>query len=247
MKIVLLGTGGYHPSERRHTPCMLIPELGVMLDAGTAMFRAPQYLQLPELDIFLTHAHLDHIFGLTFLLSVLYTYPLKRVCVHGTPAALQAVADHLFAPAVFPVDPPFAMQPLARDEERLPGGGRLTYFPLEHPGGSIGYRLDWPGHSMAYVTDTTATADAAYIERIRGVDLLIHECYFPDEYAEFARKTGHSFTTPVAELARQAGVRRLVLVHLNPTATADDPIGLDVARAIFPETTLGEDRMEVEF
>ncbi len=247
MKIVLLGTGGYHPSERRHTPCMLIPELGVMLDAGTAMFRAPQYLQLPELDIFLTHAHLDHIFGLTFLLSVLYTSPLKRVRVHATPATLQAVADHLFAPAVFPVDPPFAMQPLAEDEERLPGGGRLTYFPLEHPGGSIGYRLDWPGHSMAYVTDTTATADAAYVERIHGVDLLIHECYFPDEYAEFAGKTGHSFTTPVAELARQAGVRRLILVHLNPAATADDPIGLDVARAIFPETALGEDRMEVEF
>jgi ribonuclease BN (tRNA processing enzyme) len=247
MKIVLLGTGGYHPSERRHTPCMLIPELGVMLDAGTAMFRAPQYLQLPELDIFLTHAHLDHIFGLTFLLSVLYARPLKRVCVHGTPATLQAVADHLFAPAVFPVDPPFAMQPLAADEEGLPGGGRLTCFPLEHPGGSIGYRLDWPGHSMAYVTDTTATADASYIERIRGVDLLLHECYLADGYAEFARKTGHSHTTPVAELARQAGVRRLVLVHLNPIAAAGDPVGLDVARAIFPETTLGEDRMEVEF
>jgi hypothetical protein len=89
--------------------------------------------------------------------------------------------------------------------------------------------------------------DAAYVERIRGVDLLIHECYLPDRQAEFARKTGHSHTTPVAELARRAGVRRLVLVHLNPTATADDPIGLDVARAIFPETTLGEDRMEVEF
>ena len=40
MKIVLLGTTGYHPSERRHTPCMLIAESGVMLDAGTAMFRA---------------------------------------------------------------------------------------------------------------------------------------------------------------------------------------------------------------
>jgi len=246
MKIVLLGTSGYHPSDRRHTPCMLIPESGVMLDAGTAMYRAPQYLQLPELDIFLTHPHLDHIVGLTFLLSVLYVCPLKRVCVHGTSATLQAVADHLFAAAVFPVEPPFAVEPLA-DEETLRGGGRLTHFPLEHPGGSIGFRLDWPGHSMAYVTDTTATAQSAYVERIRGVDLLIHECYLSDSYAEFARKTGHSHTTPVAELARRAGVGRLVLVHLNPMANADDPVGLDVARAVFPNTTLGEDRMEVEF
>jgi len=42
-------------------------------------------------------------------------------------------------------------------------------------------------------------------------------------------------------------VGRLVLVHLNPLATGDDPIGLGVARAIFPATTLGEDRMELEF
>ena len=247
MKIVLLGTTGYHPSERRHTPCMLIPEFGVMLDAGTAMFRAPRYLQTPELDIYLTHAHLDHIVGLTYLLSVLHVHPLKPLRVHGTPDTLRALSEHLFAAAVFPVAPPFEMRLLPMGQVSLRGEGRLTCFPLAHPGGSLGFRLDWPGHSMAYVTDTTATPNAAYLEHIRGVDLLIHECYFPDSQAEFARKTGHSHTTPVATLARQSGARRLVLVHLNPMATEEDSIGLDVARAIFPETVLGEDCMEIEF
>ncbi|HOT62947.1 MAG TPA: hypothetical protein PLU93_08795, partial [Treponemataceae bacterium] len=46
--------------------------------------------------------------------------------------------------------------------EPLPAGGQLTHFPLAHQGGSRGFRLDWPGHSMAYVTDTTATPDADY-------------------------------------------------------------------------------------
>jgi ribonuclease BN (tRNA processing enzyme) len=129
----------------------------------------------------------------------------------------------------------------------LPGGGKLTHFPLEHHGGSIGYRLDWPGHSMAYVTDTTADPKAAYVAKLRGVDLLIHECYYPDSQAEWARKVAHSHTTPVAQVAYQAGVKRLVLVHLNPLSIDDDPIGLDVARDIFPNTTLGEDRMELKF
>ena len=48
MKLVLLGTTGYHPNDRRHTPCMLIPECGVMLDAGTAVYRAGNYLQTDE-------------------------------------------------------------------------------------------------------------------------------------------------------------------------------------------------------
>ena len=54
-RLLLLGTTGYHPSERRHTACMMLPEIGVVLDAGTAMFRVRQHLATPTLDIFLTH------------------------------------------------------------------------------------------------------------------------------------------------------------------------------------------------
>lgn len=246
MKLILLGTTGYHPNDRRHTPCMLIPECGVMLDAGTAMYRAGRYLQTSELDIFLTHAHLDHVIGLSYLFSVLYTHPLDRITVHGAADKLAAIDRYMFSEDLFPKKPPYESRPLT-GEVSLSKGGRLTHFPLEHQGGAIGFRLDWPGHSMAYVTDTTAAADADYVEKIRGVDLLVHECYFPDAYADWAKKTGHSYTTPVAQVARQAGVGRLVLVHLNPLSGEDDPVGLDTAQAIFPKTQLGDDLMELQF
>ncbi len=246
MRLILLGTTGYHPNDRRHTPCLLLPECGVMLDAGTATYRAGEYLTTPELDIFLTHAHLDHVIGLTYLFSVMHAHPLRRVTLHALPEKLAAVTEHLFSDALFPTPPPFETQPLEKTFS-LAGGGRLTHFPLQHHGGSIGYRLDWPGHSMAYVTDTTADPNAAYVANLRGVDLLVHECYFADAQADWARKVGHSHTTPVAQAAKQAGVKRLVLVHLNPLSTADDPVGLDAARAIFPGAILGEDRMELEF
>ncbi len=246
MKLILLGTAGYHPNERRHTPCLLLPECGVMLDAGTAVFRAADYLATEQLDVFLSHAHLDHVVGLTYLHSVARQHPLRRITVHAPAEKLRAVEEHLFAPALFPTPPPFDCRPL-EESFPLPDGGRLTHFPLEHRGGSIGYRLDWPDRSMAYVTDTTAGAEAAYAEKVRGVDLLVHECYFSDQQAAWARKVGHSHTTPVAELARRAEVGVLLLVHLNPLSIADDPVGLDAARAIFPNTILGEDRMELEF
>ena len=245
MKLLLLGTTGYHPNERRHTPCLMLPELGVVLDAGTAMFRVRKHLATRTLDIFLTHAHLDHVIGLTFLFDVLYEKKMRHVFVHGEPAKLQEIDQHLFAPVLFPVKPPFEYKPLA-DSVALADGGLLTHFPLEHPGGSVGYRIDWPGRSLAYVTDTVARRDAPYVELIRGVDVLVHECYFPDGWEEKAQLTGHSCTTPVAEVARAAGVGRLILVHVNPLSEADDPIGLATARAIFPRTEVAEDGMEVE-
>src|SRR3974377_1777536 len=97
MKLILLGTTGYHPNPRRHTPCLLLPECGVMLDAGTAMFRAAKLLQTATLDIFLTHAHLDHVIGLTYLFDVMYEHPLEQVTVHGAADKLAAIDRHLFA------------------------------------------------------------------------------------------------------------------------------------------------------
>jgi ribonuclease Z len=246
MKIILLGTTGYHPNDRRHTPCMVLPECGVMLDAGTATYRASRYLQTHEVDIFLTHAHLDHVVGLTYLFDVVRDYPLARIRVHALAEHLAAIDEHLFAPALFPKKPPYESCPL-RGPVVLADGGRVTHFPLAHQGRAIGLRLDWPGRAMAYVTDTKAKPGADYVERIAGVDLLLHECYYSDRCAAWAEQTGHSSTSQVAQVATEAGVGRLVLIHVNPRALEDDPIGLETAQAIFPDTRIGEDLMELEF
>lgn len=245
MRILLLGTGGYFPNDRRHTACVMLPELGAVFDAGTALFRACRHLQTRELDVFLTHAHLDHIVGLTTLLVPLVRGELARIRVHGDPGTLAAVQEHLFAQSVFPLHPEFQYVELAR-EVPVGQGGWLTHVRLKsHPGGSIGYRIDWPDRALAYITDTTV--DGSYTEFLRGVDVLLHECYFADEMAEWAAKTGHSHTSQVAALARGANVGRLVLMHVDPLQPTDDCIGLEKARGVFPATVIGCDGDEIEF
>jgi ribonuclease BN (tRNA processing enzyme) len=246
MKLVLLGTGGYYGNDRRQTACLMLPEVGVVLDAGSAMFRVRDYLATDRLDIFLTHAHLDHVVGLTYLLDVLPNDVLAATTVHGEGAKLAALQEHLFAEALFPISLPFRWQPLDTSCP-LPGHGTLRHFQLNHPGGSIGFRLDWKDSSMAYVTDTTADADADYVEHTRGVNLLVHEAYFADSDAEMAEVTGHSCVSKVAEVAARAQVGRLILVHVNPQLPHDDELHLDGARRIFKNVDVGCDRMEVEF
>jgi ribonuclease BN (tRNA processing enzyme) len=65
--------------------------------------------------------------------------------------------------------------------------------------------------------------------------------------AQWCQPTGHSHTTAVAQLARDAGVGRLYLTHIDPQRPDDDPIGIDVARSIFRQSILAEDLLEIEF
>jgi len=224
----------------------MLPELGVVLDAGTAMYRVRDHLITPTLDIFLSHTHLDHVFGLTFLFDVLNGLTMDRVVAHGSPENIAAIKEHMLAPALFPVAPPVRFRTL-EEETELADGGRLTHFPLDHPGGSTGYRIDWPDRSLAYITDTTADPEASYVNRIRGADVLLHECHFPDGFEKEADITGHSCMSPVAQVAAAAEVGRLILVHINPLMDESLCAKLDDAKTIFPNVEIAHDGMTVEF
>jgi ribonuclease Z len=252
MKLVLLGTGGYYGNHLRETACMMLPEVGVLLDAGSGLYRMRDYVATDELSIFLSHAHLDHIIGLTILLDAVSPEVLTKTTVYGEASKLESIRNHLFAEDLFPVLPSFRLQPLEASCP-LAGGGKLTHFPLKHPGGSTGFRLDWPasagtrGRSMAYVTDTTADPAAEYVEHIRGVDLLVHEAFFQHDEPQWLEKIGHSCLEAVVGVAAKAKVGRLVLVHMNPQLVNDADFDLTAARQIFPATELGHDMLELEF
>lgn len=247
MKIVLLGTGGYHPSEARHTACLMLPVAGIVLDAGSAMFRVAERLVTTELDVLLSHAHLDHVEGLTYLLDVRNQRPLDRVTVHAERDKIEVIRNHLFSNLLFPVEPSFELAELD-GQFSLNENCQVSWFAMKHPGGSVGYRLDWPDRSLAYITDTTANVDAEYVQHIRGVDLLIHECYFNDGQEELAELTGHSCATPVGQVAAKAGVGQLLLVHVNPMAPPENPLELGPIRRQFSNPVeLACDGMEIEF
>jgi ribonuclease BN (tRNA processing enzyme) len=114
-------------------------------------------------------------------------------------------------------------------------------------GGTNGFRLDWPGHSLAYITDVTARPDSAYLDHIRGVDLLLHECNGPDHLSDLTDHIGHSHLTSALQAAARAQVKRLVLIHSSPIESLDYSADFESARPLFPAAEIGYDGMELDF
>jgi ribonuclease Z len=101
-----------------------------------------------------------------------------------------------------------------------------------------------PGRTVVYTGDTRASREV--LEAARGADLLVHDATFGDEEVERARETGHATARQAARLARQAGVRQLVLTHLSARYADDPKVLLGQAREEFPEVRVARDGMVVE-
>lgn len=80
----------------------------------------------------------------------------------------------------------------------------------------------------------------------KGADLLVHEATFSHQDHERASETGHTTAMQAAKIASEAGVKRLVLTHISPRYSREAPELLAEARAVFAETTVARDGMEVE-
>ncbi|MEM2387316.1 MAG: ribonuclease Z [Candidatus Bathyarchaeia archaeon] len=100
-----------------------------------------------------------------------------------------------------------------------------------------------PGRKIVYTGDTRPFEGLA--EFVAGADLLIHDATLGDELAERAAEDGHSTPSQAAEMAKKAGVKRLVLTHIS-ARYEDASVLLEQARKIFENTTVAEDFLTVE-
>ena len=222
------GTAGYGGN----TACIELRcgERLVVIDAGTGLrgLGADLADQGPfEADILLSHTHLDHVVGLPFfapLFDARNRFALRAGHL-ADRGGVRQVLERMLSPELFPVPlEGFAAELRCLDfragEAFVLGDGiDVRTAPLDHPGGATGYRVEFGGRSVCYVSDTghkPGEPNADILGLIEGADIVIYDAMFTEE--EFARRPdwGHSTWNEGVRLCEAARAETLVLFHHDP-------------------------------
>jgi len=226
-----LGVGG-------NTACLAIRCAGqpqLIFDAGSGIRALGNTLTADDqVHLFLTHFHWDHIQGIPFFA------PIQNATVYSSaaPANLERILAAQMLPPYYPVPMPAtsAYRQIGAQGTRI-GDLEVRPFPLYHPNGATGYRIQSPRAAIVYASDHEhgdAPTDAILRDYSRNADILIYDAqYTPEEYEQH-RGWGHSTWREAVKLAHEAGVRQLILFHHDPLRTDSqvDAIVRDAQREI---------------
>jgi phosphoribosyl 1,2-cyclic phosphodiesterase len=214
-----------------NTPCVEVRAGGkrLILDAGSGLRSLGERLRdtdaRVEADVLFSHYHYDHLQGLPFFAPL--AEPQNRFVFHGPRREGRSVQDVLegqMVPPYFPV----TLDQLARaaiEFRSIEAGepfdiGRvhITSTELDHPGGSLGYRLEYGGRTLVYATDVEHTdrPSESLVELARGADVLLHDAMYVESEYEQRRGWGHSTWAGALATAEAARVKKLVLFHHDP-------------------------------
>jgi ribonuclease BN (tRNA processing enzyme) len=215
-----------------HTPCAALRSSAgdlLIIDAGTGIKRLGERLMAEsgkatlEVDLLFTHFHLDHIIGLPFFAPL---YAPQAVITFFSPAAPKETEKYLgglqmgrYFPVAFK-ETASRKKFLKADESGLSVGKfRISHCPLNHPQGSVAYRVEEDGLSVVFATDTEPPEqgiDERLASFIRGATYFIYDAMFTPQEYRVRQGWGHSSWLDGTKLARAGGVKNLVLSHFNP-------------------------------
>ena len=243
-----------------NTPCieMRCGERLLIFDAGTGVRLLGGTLEAAgevDADLFFSHTHFDHIVGLPFFCPAYK--PENRFQVwaghlgpdYGIEQALRlAMQAPLFPVPLDVFKAGIVFHDFSAGETLDPRPDiRVRTAPLNHPDGATGYRAEYGGKSVCYVTDTEhvrGETDRNILSLIADADVVIYDSTYTDEEFETFLGWGHSTWQEGVRLCQAAGAKSLVIFHHNPDHddAAMDRIG-DAAGKPFAGATVAREGM----
>jgi ribonuclease BN (tRNA processing enzyme) len=243
LELTLLGTGTAVPSLNRSSSAYLIQSSGqnIIIDFGSGTMRRLLEVKLTYNDvdmILITHLHPDHTSDLVplFFANRYHKNPRMRnlpiVGRKGLASFLDNL-DHTFEGALLSKLYDITIKEV--DDERWMWKG-ITFFskPLKHSKRSVGYVIEDKNKRIAFSGDTGYCNEI--VELASNADYFVCECSFPDAMMV----DGHLTPTLAARIAKEGGIKKLILTHFYPEVENERII--DIIRSDFSgEVILGSD------
>lgn len=224
MKLRILGCSGGIGSNAETTAMLL--DSDVLIDAGTGVGN----LSLDELikidHIFVTHAHLDHVACIPFLVDTVGSLRTRPIIVHATEATLETLRNHLFNWHLWPdftkipnqCSPYMRYEPLALDDAIVLNERRIIPLPANHVVPTVGYQLDSGQASLIFTGDTTTNpALWSIANKIDNLNYVIIESAFCNQKRDIAIRSKHLCPSLLAEeLEKLERDAEIFISHLKP-------------------------------
>ena len=204
----------------------------LVFDGGTGLRPLGKALEADgkkaDLDLFFSHTHLDHIGGLPFFPPCYAAGNQVRIWAgHLKPAnmAIKDVLKKMMSAPLFPVPVDIFAAEIAFND--FTAGETLKPYPdvtvktapLNHPNGATGYRLEFAGKSVVYLTDVEhrpGKSDPNVLRLMDGADIAIYDCTYDGPEYDKHKGWGHSTWQEGVRLADEAKVRQFIIFHHDP-------------------------------
>jgi ribonuclease Z len=248
-RLVILGTASAVPDEKHDNTHMVLhgPHGSVLIDSGSSPLVALNRARVPHASltaVIITHFHPDHVSGLPNFLQALWLLGRQsHLNIHGQRVtldrfqALMSLFEWHDLPGFYPVT--FAPVLAAENTLVLDTPDLVVHAsPTHHFVPCLALRFTSKASSRSFVYSSDTSPCDALARLARGAEMLIHE--------SAGAQSGHSSPSMAGSIARQAGVRHLVLIHYH---VEDNPANMITeARSTFDgQITVAQDLDEFEF
>jgi ribonuclease Z len=252
-RLTFLGTGDSLNPERAQTS-LAIPLEGdetMLIDtsSGTVLLGRLEAAGIPlesVRHVFVSHRHFDHVGGLAPLLTALAALPEASLTVYAASETLRALRGylHLTIPGAEGwLGRRLSWHELVPGKPTRVGETEITPFLMNHGLECVGFRVARSDSVAVFAVDTRPCPEV--VENASGADLLVHDTYGPQSAAERAHAMGHSTATEAGEVARAAGVLRLVLTHLRASRFVNPEVLAAEAESAFGGPVKAADDLDI--
>lgn len=205
----------------------------IIFDMGSGMYDLGQWIlkqdRIFKISIFVTHYHLDHIVGYPF-----FGPAWNKDCVidlHGGYLEPSGGIENFFTNTLYRPLFPISLKTMSAQVNYhdinssqvidLGNGLKIKSFDLNHPGGSLGYKLETPKGNFCYLTDhehKPGEINQPLVNFAHKSKLVIYDSTYDDD--TFAPKIGwgHSSWQEAIRLKNLAEIEKIAIFHHDPSS-----------------------------